>query len=94
MPFEFTRAGRVYRMLPTRASTNHSDDAEVVRLGFGLAQDLRDRFASDLASGALVEVLPDNPPSPTVLSALSRRTVSSRLASECSSTGLPGFFRG
>ena len=40
------------------------------RLGFGLVQAPRYRFAEDLASGALVEVLADHPPSPTPLSAL------------------------
>lgn len=44
--------------------------ADLARLGFGLAQAPRYRFADDLASGALVEVLADYPPSPTPLSAL------------------------
>jgi DNA-binding transcriptional LysR family regulator len=35
-----------------------------------LLPSLRYRFADDLASGALVEVLPNHPPSPTPLSAL------------------------
>jgi DNA-binding transcriptional LysR family regulator len=44
--------------------------ADLARLGFGLVQAPRYRFADDLASGALVEVLPNHPPSPTPLSAL------------------------
>jgi hypothetical protein len=51
------------------------------------------RFASELVSGALVGVLPDNPPSPTALSALTEQTVGYRLDSECSSTGSLGIFR-
>jgi len=83
MPLEFTREGAVHTvLLPTRVSANHSDTtADLARLGFGLVQAPRYRFASELASGALVEVLPDNPPSPTPLSALiaQNRRLSPRL---------------
>jgi DNA-binding transcriptional LysR family regulator len=83
MPLEFTRKGSVHKaLLPTRVSANHSDTtADLARLGFGLIQAPRYRFASELVSGALVEVLPDNPPSPTALSALiaQNRQLSPRL---------------
>jgi DNA-binding transcriptional LysR family regulator len=52
-------------------SANHSDtSADLARLGFGPVQAPRYRFAAELASGALVEVLPDHPPSPSAFSAL------------------------
>jgi DNA-binding transcriptional LysR family regulator len=58
-------------VLPSRIRVNNSDTmADLARLGFGLVQAPRYRFADDLASGALVEVLPNHPPSPTPLSAL------------------------
>lgn len=44
--------------------------ADLARRGWGLVQAPRYRFADDLAHGALVEVLPAHPPSPTPLSAL------------------------
>ena len=47
----------------------------------GLAQAPRYRFAEDLASGALAEVLPDFPPTPTPVSVLypSNRQLSPRV---------------
>lgn len=72
LPLEFSVAGALrHVVLPSRVRANNSDTmADLARLGFGLAQAPRYRFADDLASGALVEVLPDYPPSPTPLSAL------------------------
>lgn len=72
LPLEFSVAGKLrYIVLPSRVRVNNSDTmADLARLGFGLAQAPRYRFAEDLASGALVEVLADYPPSPTPLSAL------------------------
>ncbi|WP_342730674.1 LysR family transcriptional regulator [Bradyrhizobium sp. B117] len=72
LPLEFSVAGALRQIvLPSRVRVNNSDTmADLARLGFGLAQAPRYRFADDLASGALVEVLAGYPPSPTPLSAL------------------------
>jgi DNA-binding transcriptional LysR family regulator len=72
LPLEFSVAGELrHVVLPSRLRVNNSDTmADLARLGFGLAQAPRYRFADDLASGALAEVLADYPPSPTPLSAL------------------------
>jgi DNA-binding transcriptional LysR family regulator len=72
LPLEFSAGGELrHIVLPSRIRVNNSDTmADLARLGFGLVQAPRYRFAEDLASGALVEVLPDFPPSPTPLSAL------------------------
>ncbi|QOZ77559.1 LysR family transcriptional regulator [Bradyrhizobium sp. CCBAU 53351] len=72
LPLEFSVAGALrHIVLPSRVRVNNSDTmADLARLGFGLAQAPRYRFAEDLASGALVEVLADHPPSPTPLSAI------------------------
>ncbi|MCK1393975.1 LysR family transcriptional regulator [Bradyrhizobium sp. 1] len=72
LPLEFSVARALrHVVLPSRVRVNNSDTmADLARLGFGLAQAPRYRFADDLASGALVEVLADYPPSPTPLSAL------------------------
>ncbi|BAR61357.1 DNA-binding transcriptional LysR family regulator [Bradyrhizobium diazoefficiens] len=72
LPLEFSVPGALHHVvLPSRVRVNNSDTmADLARLGFGLAQAPRYRFADDLASGALVEVLADYPPSPTPLSAL------------------------
>lgn len=72
LPLEFMVAGRRREIrLPSRVTVNNSDTmADLARLGFGLIQAPRYRFADDLASGRLVEVLADTPPSPTPLSAL------------------------
>lgn len=83
MPLEFTtQQGLRTVLLPSRVQANHSDTtAELVRLGFGLLQAPRYRFASELAAGALVEVLSHYPPSPSALSALiaQNRQLSPRL---------------
>ncbi|WP_354222551.1 LysR family transcriptional regulator [Bradyrhizobium sp. F1.4.3] len=72
LPLEFSAGGALREIvLPSRIRVNNSDTmADLARLGFGLVQAPRYRFEEDLASGALVEVLPDHPPSPTPLSAL------------------------
>ena len=72
LPLEFTVAGEVREVtLPHRISVTNSETyAALARLGFGLMQAPRFRYAADLASGALVEVLPDHPPSPMPISAL------------------------
>lgn len=83
MPMEFSKAGRVEtRLLPARVSTDNSDTAAALALeGLGLVQAPRYRFKPYLASGALIEVLPDMPPEPLPLHALhaSGRSVSHRL---------------
>ncbi|MCP3443642.1 LysR family transcriptional regulator [Bradyrhizobium sp. CCGUVB14] len=72
LPLEFSVGGALREIvLPSRIRVNNSDTmADLARLGFGLAQAPRYRFEDDLARGALVEVLPNHPPSPTPLSAL------------------------
>ncbi|MBR1129051.1 LysR family transcriptional regulator [Bradyrhizobium iriomotense] len=72
LPLEFSVGGALRQIvLPSRVRVNNSDTmADLARLGFGLVQAPRYRFADDLASGRLVEVLADYPPSPTPLSAL------------------------
>lgn len=72
LPLEFCVGGRVRQVtLPSRVTVNNSDTtADLAKLGLGLVQAPRYRFADDLASGALVEILTDYPPSPTPLSAL------------------------
>lgn len=83
LPLEFTRGGEVIEvMLPTRVLVGGADtSAEAARLGLGLAQAPRYRFADDLATGVLVEVLADFPPTPTPLSVLypSNRQLSPRM---------------
>lgn len=72
MPLEFTIGGELRQLrLPSRVTVDNSDTmAALARLGFGLIQAPRYRFAEDLRTGALVEVLARNPPAPTPLSAL------------------------
>ena len=72
LPLEFTHDGRVIEMtLPARVLVGGADtSAAAARLGLGLAQAPRYRFAHDLAAGTLVEVLADYPPTPTLLSVL------------------------
>ncbi len=72
MPLEFT-VGEALRTvtLPSRITVNGSCTlAELARLGFGIVQAPRYRFADDLAAGALVELLPNFAPSPLPVSAL------------------------
>lgn len=83
LPLEFS-VGTALRevRLPSRITVNNSDTmAELARMGFGLVQAPRYRFADDLAAGRLVEVLADTPPSPTPLCALypQNRQLASRL---------------
>jgi DNA-binding transcriptional LysR family regulator len=72
LPLEFCAGGAVRQVtLPSRVTVNNSDtSADLAKLGLGLVQAPRYRFADDLAEGALVEILADYPPSPTPLSAL------------------------
>jgi DNA-binding transcriptional LysR family regulator len=83
LPLEFTRDGEVLeRMLPARVLVGSAEtSAAAARLGFGLIQAPRYRFDEDLASGALVEVLADFPPTATPISVLypSNRQLSPRV---------------
>jgi DNA-binding transcriptional LysR family regulator len=76
LPLEFTVAGKVRTLiLPCRITVTNTDTyAALARLGFGLMQVPRYRYAEDLAAGALVEVLRDHPPSPTPISVLYPRS--------------------
>lgn len=83
LPLEFTCGEDVLEVsLPARLLVGGVDTyAEAARLGFGLVQVPRYSFAEDLASGTLIEVLPDFPPTPTPLSVLypSNRQLSPRV---------------
>ncbi|WP_419826205.1 LysR family transcriptional regulator [Sphingomonas sp.] len=83
LPLEFTRDGKVVEVaLPARVLVSGADtSAEAARLGLGLVQAPRYRFADDLASGRLLEVLVEFPPTPTPVSVLypSRRQLSPRV---------------
>jgi DNA-binding transcriptional LysR family regulator len=83
LPLEFTKEGEVIEViLPTRLLVNGADTSvAAARLGFGLVQAPRYRFADDLVNGTLVEVLADFPPKPTPLSVLypSNRQLSPRV---------------
>ena len=83
LPLEFTAGGETIEvMLPARVLVGGADmSVAAARFGLGLIQAPRHRFADDLASGALVEVLADFPPTPTPISVLypSNRQLSSRV---------------
>lgn len=67
LPLEFTDGEEVVEaVLPARLLVGGGDtSAAAARLGLGLVQAPRRRFAADLAAGTLVEVLPGHPPTPT-----------------------------
>ncbi|NDW06703.1 LysR family transcriptional regulator [Jiella pacifica] len=69
LPLEFTVDDEPrFVTLPGRITVNGSEVmAELARRGFGLVQAPRYRFTEDLASGTLVEVLPEHRPMPTPL---------------------------
>ena len=83
LPLEFTRNGEVVEVtLPAHLLVGSADASAVAaRVGLGLIQAPRHRFADDLASGALVEVLAAYPPTATPLSVLypSNRQLSPRV---------------
>lgn len=72
MPLEFrTATGVIEAPLPARVTVNEADTAHALaRQGYGLIQAPRYRFADDLASGALVEVLAHTLPPPMPVAAL------------------------
>jgi len=67
LPLEFMVDGvRQTAILPMSLSVNGADTYEAAcRQGLGLIQVPRHGLAADLASGALIECLPETPPSPT-----------------------------
>lgn len=83
LPLEFTRGEQTIEVsVPSRILVGSADSsAEAARLGFGLVQAPRQRFADDLARGTLVEVLKDFLPTPTPVSVLypSSRQLSPRV---------------
>lgn len=72
LPLEFTDAGKFREVrLASRVSANEASTVcDLAILGYGLIQAPRYRFAEDLRSGRLVEVLAGFPPPPMPLSAL------------------------
>jgi DNA-binding transcriptional LysR family regulator len=72
LPLEFSVGAELRTLtLPCRITVTNSDTyADLARLGFGLMQAPRYRYAKDRAAGTLVEVLGDHPPSPTPISVL------------------------
>lgn len=72
LPLEFTVEGELQTMmLPIRITVTNADSyAAAARLGFGLMQAPRYRYAADVAAGLLVEVLHAYPPSPLPISVL------------------------
>ena len=76
IPLEFTVDGELQHVTTTLALSVVSGDMMVAtaRTGLGLIQIPRYHVASDLACGALVEVLADFRPSPTPVSVLYPRT--------------------
>ena len=72
MPLEFAHNGKVRDVtISARILVSNSDTAvSAARLGLGLIQAPRHRLLPELASGALVEVLADFPPTPTPISLL------------------------
>ena len=72
LPLEFTQGGSAVEVaLPARLLVSGADSSvAAARLGFGLIQAPRYRFADDLASGTLVEVLAAYPPAPMPVSIL------------------------
>jgi DNA-binding transcriptional LysR family regulator len=76
IPLEFTVDGELQHVTATLALSVVSGDMMVAtaRMGLGLIQVPRYHVASDLASGALVEVLAEFRPSPTPVSMLYPRT--------------------
>jgi DNA-binding transcriptional LysR family regulator len=72
LPLEFTIDNQLRTVtLPSRITVTNSETyAALARLGFGLMQAPRYAYARDVAAGALAEVLPGHPPSPTPISVL------------------------
>jgi DNA-binding transcriptional LysR family regulator len=75
-PLVYCAAGKVHRMtLPVTVTVTAADtNVASACLGLGLIQAPPYRVVSELASGALVEVLADFPPSPLPVHVLYSRT--------------------
>ncbi len=76
LPLELTIDGRTREyLLPVRVSASSADScATFAQLGFGLVQLPRIRFADELRTGAMVEVLRAHRPPPLPISLLYPRT--------------------
>jgi DNA-binding transcriptional LysR family regulator len=76
LPLEFTIDGKIRNIiLPAPVSVNGAESlVAVARLGLGLIQVPRYHVETDLQSEALIEVLPDFPPSPSPVSLLYPRS--------------------
>lgn len=76
LPLEFTVAGGIRTIsLPAVVSVNGADTlAAAARLGLGIMQAPRYSLEEDLRQGALVAILPDNPPTRTPVSLLYPRS--------------------
>jgi len=76
LPLEFMVDGAIKTvMLPATLSVNGADTYKAAaRQGLGLIQVPRYGVEDDIASGALVECLPDTPPSPTPIYAMYPRS--------------------
>jgi DNA-binding transcriptional LysR family regulator len=76
MPLEFTVGDGIRHIsLPATVSVNGADTlAAAARLGLGIMQAPRYALEDDLKNGALVAILPDNPPSRTPVSLLYARS--------------------
>ena len=76
LPLEFTMNGRTRdHALPVRVSATSADSCAILaQLGFGLVQLPLIRFADDLRTGAMVEVLRGYRPPPLSVSVLYPRT--------------------
>jgi DNA-binding transcriptional LysR family regulator len=72
LPLEFVQDGQVRLVnLPSLVTVTSSDtNIDLARMGLGLIQVPRYHIAGDLASGRLVSVLPDVPPTPSPVSLL------------------------
>lgn len=72
LPLEFADGGRTIEViLPARVLVSGADTSAVAaRLGLGLVQSPRVRFADDLSAGRLVEILEQYRPAPTPISIL------------------------
>lgn len=72
LPLEFCRDGQTREiMLPMRVSVTNSETyVALAKLGLGIIQAPRHRFQDDLATKAMIELLPEYRPSPTPFFAL------------------------
>lgn len=76
LPLEFTIDGKIRNItLPAAVSVNGAESlVAAARLGLGLVQVPRYHIETDMQSGALIEILPDFPPSTSPVSLLYPRS--------------------